>query len=217
MKKLFVLSFLFSLLFVSQSSAQWWVQGGNLLWPYGTVTVKDSFSVGGNANFEGTLTAGYLSVDDFVVDNTTNLAAPVTDVQGTLNAYSDVNISGNLVVDGTINGVKYYTALLTQSGTDNPTVVELENTLGFTVTWSRDSQGRYSGSFGGSIDPEKLFINAQRVCYDAMGGNFRSINWSVQSTLIQLREDYEDMEYWSNALINYNGVSYYPVQFILYP
>ena len=40
MKNIFLFSFFFSLFLVSQSSAQWWVQGGNLLWPYGDVDVK---------------------------------------------------------------------------------------------------------------------------------------------------------------------------------
>lgn len=30
---------------IGTASAQWWVQGGNLLWPYGNVTVEKNFSV----------------------------------------------------------------------------------------------------------------------------------------------------------------------------
>ena len=42
-------------LLIGTASAQWWVSGGNLLWPYGTVSATDSFSVGGNASIAGDL------------------------------------------------------------------------------------------------------------------------------------------------------------------
>jgi hypothetical protein len=38
---------------------------------------------------------------------------------------------------------KVYTALLTQVGTDNPTVDILENTLGYDLVWARTSGGIY--------------------------------------------------------------------------
>lgn len=47
MKKLLLLSFLVSLFLVSQSNAQWWVDGGNLIWPYGDVTVSKNLIVNG--------------------------------------------------------------------------------------------------------------------------------------------------------------------------
>ena len=42
---------------------------------------------------------------------------------------------------------KVYTALVTQTGTGNPSVVVLENTLGITGAMSRNAVGHYSGSF----------------------------------------------------------------------
>lgn len=45
--KIFLLSFFVSFLFVSPSQAQWWVKGGNLIWPYGNVTVEKNLSVNG--------------------------------------------------------------------------------------------------------------------------------------------------------------------------
>jgi len=38
---------------------------------------------------------------------------------------------------------KVYSASLTQSGTNAPTVIILENTLGITPVWTRESAGRY--------------------------------------------------------------------------
>lgn len=57
------------------------------------------------------------------------------------------------------DGVKRYVALLSQSGTDDPTAVELENTLGGTVVWTRDTVGVYSGTLAGAFpDPLKTAV-----------------------------------------------------------
>lgn len=42
--------------------------------------------------------------------------------------------------------IKIYTALLTQSGTNAPTVTILQNTLGTTITWTRSGAGSYVGA-----------------------------------------------------------------------
>ena len=41
---------------------------------------------------------------------------------------------------------KVYTALLSQSGTDAPVAIVLENTLGGEIVWSRDTIGQYEAS-----------------------------------------------------------------------
>jgi hypothetical protein len=46
LKIVFLLSFLVSPL----SYSQWWVSGGNLLWPYGDVTIKSNLNVDGTVN-----------------------------------------------------------------------------------------------------------------------------------------------------------------------
>jgi hypothetical protein len=215
MKNKIILSFIVSLFFVSLTNAQWWVQGGNLLWPYGTVTVKDSFSVGGNASISGGLT-----VDDDVVfsstlgvDGYTNLGSTV-DVQGDLNAYSSVHISGDLTYGGTLNSVKVYTALLSQSGTDDPVALLLENTLG-PIDWSRTGTGRYTATFHDyTIDPEKLFINCVR--YSDNSGTVRPITINATTTVITFRQDNQDLNDWGAAVIDLSSTKYYPVSFILY-
>lgn len=52
-----------------------------------------------------------------------------------------------------------YTALLTQSGTGAPTATVLENTLGGTVVWSRDSAGFYKATLSGAFTNNKTFIS----------------------------------------------------------
>lgn len=58
---------------------------------------------------------------------------------------SDVTVSGNLVVTGSNNIVPYkiYAAKLTQTGTNNPTAVVLQDTLGDVVSFQRTTVGRY--------------------------------------------------------------------------
>lgn len=208
MKKLFILSFLFSLLFVSQSNAQWWVQGGNLIWPYGTVTVKDSFSVGGNVSITGDLTSANISV---------NGSLTAADITASGNLTADNITAGSNISFATLNGVKVYRALLTQSGTDDPVPLVLENTFG-SINWTRNSTGRYTASFDGyTIETSKLFINAQRMCNSITYATYVPISFIVDRTYIMLRQDLEDLNDWVGAVINYEGTNYYPVEFILYP
>jgi hypothetical protein len=49
MKRIFLLITLFSLL-TTTSYSQWWVSGGNLLWPYGDVTINKNLNVIGSVN-----------------------------------------------------------------------------------------------------------------------------------------------------------------------
>lgn len=107
--KLFLTLFILnSSLFIGTAQAQWWTQGGNLIWPYG-----------------------------------------------------DVTILKNLNVDGTINGVKKYVAMLTQNGSASaPTVSVLENTLGGNVVWTRYSNGVYMGTLASTFPEAKTICSA---------------------------------------------------------
>jgi hypothetical protein len=49
MKRLFLLITLYSILSTTAYS-QWWVSGGNLLWPYGDVTINKNLNVDGTLN-----------------------------------------------------------------------------------------------------------------------------------------------------------------------
>lgn len=181
MKKLFLLSFFVSLLFIPLTSAQWWVQGGNLLWPYGTVTVKDSFSVGGNSSFS-----------------------------------SNVSVDNNLTVSGTINGIKYYRALIRQESDNDPIALIMENSIG-DIVWSRLSAGRYVATFNNFSLPEasKLFIIAPT--YSNTNNTMYPILTNITTMDITFRQDNGDLDTWGSAVIDYSSIRYYPVTFILYP
>lgn len=56
-------------------------------------------------------------------------------------------------------GYKVYVGLVTQTGTSDPTDIELENTLGFTVNWKRSLAGSYYINVAsGTFDPDKTFV-----------------------------------------------------------
>lgn len=208
MKKFFLTFIIFNCTFlIGTASAQWWVQGGNLLWPYGTVTVKDSFSVNGNASFEGSVNFA----------GNTNFGSNSI-FSGNVSFDSSLNVSGDLNLSGTINGVRVYTALLSQSLTSAPEPLILENTFPDSIIWSRAATGRYTATFSDfTITSTKLFINAPRINYDSGNSIFYSINYVVTPYDITIRQDYTDISDWLGASINYEGAMYYPVQFILYP
>ncbi len=61
-------------------------------------------------------------------------------------------------------GKKIYKALLSQSGTDNPTAIVLENTLGEVPVLSRSSEGNYTITSANNLFVEgKTFITLSNV------------------------------------------------------
>lgn len=64
--------------------------------------------------------------------------------------------------------VRVYTALLTQTGTDAPTVVVLQNTLGADVVWTRQSAGIYKGTCTGKFIEGKTAMYAQYTWNNAI-------------------------------------------------
>ena len=74
---------------------------------------------------------------------------------------------------------KVYTALLTQSGTDAPTVVELENTLG-NIVWSRTDVGAYQGFLVGAYVNDKTFV----ICNHNAKSYFVEINRANSDLII---------------------------------
>jgi len=82
-----------------------------------------------------------------------------------------ISVSGNITATPcsggtvTINGVKVYRALLTQTGTAAPTAVVLENSLGGTVVWTRSIAGTYIGTLTGAFPTAKTFLKQSAFSY----------------------------------------------------
>ena len=78
---------------------------------------------------------------------------------------SDGIATTNLTVTNTINGravsdilptYTSYVALISQSSTADPTVIELENTIG-PIIWTRKTTGEYSGTLSGAFTANKTY------------------------------------------------------------
>jgi len=77
MKKIFILSFIVSLFFVSQSYSQWWVDGGNLIWPYGDVTISNDLAVNGTITNDGVRPYKVYTANIIIDEETPSISAIV--------------------------------------------------------------------------------------------------------------------------------------------
>jgi hypothetical protein len=77
----------------------------------------------------------------------------------------------NLTVTSTLNGkpandmlrnYQRYIALITQSSTSAPTVIELENTIG-PIVWTRSAVGVYNGTLTGAFTLDKTYVMLSNV------------------------------------------------------
>lgn len=142
LKLFFLLLIVHCTLLIGTASAQWWVQGGNLLWPYGDVSISKDLYVTG----------------------------------------SIINQNYNRFESNTATYV--YIALLTQSGSDAPTAIIIENTFPDTIIWHRTSSGIYTATLTGAFSlPTTIpFIYPNRVCSIDEWYSF-SIYYTVFNTL----------------------------------
>lgn len=77
---------------------------------------------------------------------------------GTLDAQEVATSEYLCNTDPTGFSFQSYVALISQSGTDNPTSVVLENQLNLVIDWTRESQGKYVGTLNRNIDIGKTVI-----------------------------------------------------------
>jgi hypothetical protein len=86
----------------------------------------------------------------------------------------------NLTVTGTLNNRSVsdilptytkYVALITQSGTNDPTVIELENTIG-PIVWTRVSAGIYEGTLTGVFTVNKTYVMISQLYITTMVGAY---------------------------------------------
>jgi hypothetical protein len=82
----------------------------------------------------------------------------------------------NLTVTNTINGraandmlrnYERYIALITQTSTNAPTVIELENTIG-PIIWTRKGTGEYNGTLSGAFTASKTYAMISNVVADGI-------------------------------------------------
>lgn len=89
---------------------------------------------------------------------------------------------------------KVYTALLTQSGTDDPIATVLENTLGGPVTWSYESAGDYMATLPYNVNINKMALfnnnpssSISRIMFTQNDTNTVELaTWNTSGTLANL-------------------------------
>ncbi len=82
---------------------------------------------------------------------------------------------------------KVYVALLSQTGTDDPTAVVLKNTLGGEVVWTRENTGLYYGTLLGAFPQFKTVIYFQTGLNYALTGELESV-WGTSNHIVVTRE-----------------------------
>ena len=100
-------------------------------------------------------------------------------VNGTISA-SPATTANQVVVKSQLDAVaakpyKVYTALLSQSGTNAPTAIVLENTLGGTVVWARNNVGSYTAILTGAWIGNKTFVFVSQGSSSNIGSSIRTI------------------------------------------
>lgn len=74
-----------------------------------------------------------------------------------LNTASGFEYKWNIPNQAWVAIPKVYCARLIQTGNDDPIATEFENTLGTTVTWTRQSEGVYRATLGAAFSASKGF------------------------------------------------------------
>ena len=99
-----------------------------------------------------------------------------------------------------------YTALLSQSGTDDPVATVLQNTLGGTVAWTRAAAGQYSGTKTGA------FLDGKAWCtVTGRGDSWRyfSLNRDNDDAVLLLVSDV-DTNYADDFIVAQVRIEVYP-------
>ena len=109
----------------------------------------DAFVPSGTVNLTGTQTvAGVKTFSNAIIGTTANFSGTVT-VPDPINP---LNAATKQYVDAVAaRPYKVYTAVLTQQNTNAPSADVLENTLGGTVVWTRNSTGNYYGTLNSAF------------------------------------------------------------------
>ena len=94
----------------------------------------------------------------------------------------------NMTITQTLNGravsdilptYTKYIALITQSSTSDPTVIELENTIG-PIIWTRTSVGVYYGTLTGVFTLDKTYVTLSNVVANSIVLSKRRDNNSIE-------------------------------------
>lgn len=120
------------------------------------------------------------------------------------------------------SGYKVYTALMSQSGTNAPTVNILENTLGGDIVWTYSGVGSYQGTLTGAFPSGKVFF------YIASDANYNTGPQIYSNEIRKISSPSPDLVFVNNAKIqftagvytsagNSNNFTNVPIEIRVYP
>jgi len=110
-----------------------------------------------------------------------NTAVIRADNINTNSVYQLPNSSGTIALQETVKPYKVYTALLSQTGTNAPTATVLENTLGGTIVWTRNSTGLYTGTLAGVFTANKTWTSITSTATGTVTG---AVSTSVDTVTV---------------------------------
>jgi hypothetical protein len=128
-----------------------------------------------------------------------------------LSVENDGIATTNLTVTSTLNGravsdilptYTKYIALISQSSTSAPTVIELENTIG-AIVWTRSATGVYFGTLTGAFTANKTYVMLSNVVADSIVMAERKDDNSIQISTTNLHSPtaaYHDSHLSNNTL-----------------
>jgi hypothetical protein len=143
-----------------------------------TVVVDESVStVGGSSNILIALTETASGATFYL--NSNKISSVLTEGTGSLIYFDVLGKKSQVVVDEAKSAVeaitpntnapyKVWRGLITQTGTDEPTAIVLENTLSGDLTWSYSSAGVYVATLVGEFTADKTFIFTGQVAPDTV-------------------------------------------------
>lgn len=175
----------------------------------GLLVPSEKLHVSGNTLISGTLSATTLYGDgtnltgisgggSFTGGTVTGSTTFTSSVSADTISATTLYVSGNSVA----RPYKVYTALLTQAGTNAPTAIVLENTLGGDIVWSYGQVGLYIGTLNGAFpDYNKVFFQGYAFSEDGTGFNVTSVG-GINSNRIAVFTTYPITESSSNDILN---------------
>lgn len=96
------------------------------------------------------------NIDTAITDKTSALSITPANVGEQIKSTVDY-IDQEIAANTSTPNYKIYRALITQTSTNAPTVIVLENTLGGNIVWTRTSQGLYNGTLLNAFPADKTF------------------------------------------------------------
>jgi hypothetical protein len=157
------------------------------------IVIGDS-AIGSGSN---TVTIGNTSIVDTFLKGNLNLAGyGLGNITGAITRLLGVTTDGKVVEKVQ---PKVYVAKVVFSGTSAPTATVLENTLGGTPVWTRESQGTYRVTLASAFTLAKTFVSHNQVYPGTPNNSLQSVNIHTSADFIGISNNIIDNNLFQTA------------------